>query len=121
MSSPARPENPLDPSPAHDARVLARARHLWIADGSPADRLNSYLEQADELVRMEEDGNPGQLPNPMSVHSAPGPLVEEASIQDNLGELPGGSSAADQGERRETPMTRDQLRHRNPTDEGGTR
>ena len=38
-------------------------------------------------------------------------VVEEASIQDNLGEFPGGSSVADQGEWRETPMTRDELRH----------
>ena len=39
-----------------------------------------------------------------------GVLVEEASIQENLGEFPGGSSVADQGEWRETPMTRAELR-----------
>jgi hypothetical protein len=37
--------------------------------------------------------------------------VEEASIQENLGEFPGGSSVADQGDWRETPMTRDELKH----------
>ena len=105
-------DNPLATSPEHDAAVQARARHLWEADGSPAGALDSYTERADELLRMESAGMPGQLPNPMTEGaSSPGVIIEEASIQQNLGEFPGGSSIADQGEWRETPMTREELRH----------
>ncbi len=104
--------NPLESSPARDALIQERARHLWEAEGSPAGGAGRYLEQADELVRMEQSGNPGQLPNPSDrPNPVPGAIVEEASIQQNLGEFPGGSSVADQGEWRETPMTRDELRH----------
>ena len=81
-------DNPLSPSPEHKKRVQARARQLWEADGAPADALEGYLERADELVRMGDAGNPGQLANPMTTTHA---IVEEASIQDNLGEFPGGS------------------------------
>ncbi len=105
-------DNPIDPSAEFIARVDARARHLWQADGAPADTLDAYRERADELIRMEDAGNPGQLPNPMTRDEpVPGVLVEEASIQENLGEFPGGSGTADQGERRKTPMTREELRH----------
>jgi hypothetical protein len=47
--------------------------------------------------------------------------VEEASIQENLGEFPSGQ-LGDQGRFLETPMTRDEARHTDPADlpEGGT-
>ncbi len=112
-------DNPLAPSADHTAMVEARARQLWEADGSPADAMPTYIERADELVRMEGSGTPGQLPNPMSMDEAiPGVIVEEASIQENLGEFPGGSSVADQGGWRETPMTREELRQTETTDRG---
>ncbi len=105
-------DNPLETTPEHDAAVRGRAKQLWEADGSPADAMDEYIERADELLRMEASGTPGQLPNPMSQNDPiPGVTVEEASIQENLGEFPGGSSVADQGEWRETPMTREDLRH----------
>ena len=60
---------------------------------------------------MADAAGTGQLPNPMTQQDpVPGVLAEEASIQENIGEFPGGSSVADQGEWRETPMTRDELR-----------
>ena len=103
-------DNPLEVTPERQAKVEARAKSLWEADGSPANRMDEYRERADELVRMEMAGTPGQLavdPNdPM-----PGVTVEEASIQENLGEFPGAMGVADQGEWRETPMTREQLDH----------
>lgn len=112
-------DNPLAQSAAHDARVKARARHLWEADGSPKGAIGDYRERADELIRMEDAGTPGQLPNPVTLNEPiPGVLVEEASIQENLGEFPGGSGVADQGEWRETPMTREALRNTDPTDHG---
>ena len=103
-------DNPLESSPERDARIEARARHLWQEAGSPAGRMDEFTERADELIRMEDASGSGQLPNPMTQDEAiPGVIVEEASIQENLGEFPGGSSVADQGEWRETPMTRDEL------------
>ena len=105
-------DNPLDPSPAQQQATRARAKHLWQADGSPAGGPEAYYEQADALVRMESAGTTGQLDNPM-MHpdKIPGVIVDEAILQENLGEFPGGSGVADQGEWRETPMTREELRH----------
>ena len=95
-------DNPLDSSPERDARVKARAQHLWEAAGSPEGGMDDYIERADELVRMEMAGNPGQLPIETR------PMVEEASIQENLGEFPG--QQQDQGDRLTTPMTREDMR-----------
>ena len=104
-------DNPLESTPEHDALVKARAKTLWEADGSPDGGGDEYHERADELIRMESAGATGQLPNPMTQgEPIPGVVVEEASIQANLGEFPGGSGVADQGEWRETPMTRQELR-----------
>ena len=98
-------DNPLETSPEREARIDAVARELWEADGKPAGREPEFRERADELVRMEMAGNVGQAPNPMTQgERIPGVMVEEASIQDNLGEFPGASGAADQGEKRMTPM-----------------
>ena len=100
------------PPPNARPRSRARAKAMWESEGSPEGRMDDYRERADELVRMEMAGIPAQVevdPNdPM-----PGVIVEEASIQENLGEFPGARGVADQGEWRETPMTRKQL------DEGG--
>ena len=105
-------DNPLEMTPERQGRIDARATQLWEADGSPPGQMAEYKERADELIRMEDAAGTGQLPNPMTQNERmPGVIVEEASIQDNLGEFPGGSSVADQGEWRETPMTREELRH----------
>lgn len=105
-------DNPLEENPDRTRRIEARARHLWEANGSPEGSMDEYTERADELIRMEDAAGTGQLPNPMTQDEPmPGVLVEEASIQENLGEFPGGSSVADQGEWRETPMTREELKH----------
>ncbi len=99
-------DNPLESSPERDARIKARARHLWEEAGSPDGGMDEFTERADELVRMEDASGFGQLPNPMTLDKPiPGVVVEEASIQENLGEFPG-ARVADQGEWRETPMTR---------------
>ena len=104
-------DNPLEITPERQGRIDARATQMWEADGSPAGQLDDYRERADELLRMEEAGNPGQLANPMAGgEPMPGVLVEEASIQDNLGEFPGAFGKADQGEFRNAPMTRTELR-----------
>ena len=103
-------DNPLEPNKQRDAEIKARAEHLWQEAGSPKGRMDEFIERADELVRMEHAGLPGQLPIDTR------PVIEEASIQENLGEFPTASGMSDQGDRRETPMTREELRH--PTDDG---
>ena len=105
-------DNPLDLTPERQATIKSRAEQLWRDAGSPEGRMDEFTERADELLRMEQAGATGQLPNPMTEDEPiPGVIVEEAAIQDNLGEFPGGSSVADQGEWRETPMTREEMLH----------
>ncbi len=97
-------DNPLDDDPAREERVKERAYHLWEADGRPHGQHDEYWERASELVRMEGAGLAGQLPNPASLPGADPSLtepVEEAFIQENLGEFP--DRFADQGESQPTP------------------
>ena len=100
-------DNPLEDDPARDARIKERAYHLWKADGEPHGRHDEYWERASELTRMEDSGRPGQLPNPTT---RPGfdptatEPVEEAFIQENLGEFP--DRFADQGESQPTPKAK---------------
>jgi len=115
-------DNPLDPGPEYQARVRQRADELWRADGSPAGRMDEYTERADELIRMEMAGPAGLAPNPMTQSEPiPGVVIEEASIQENLGEFPAASNMGDEGRWRETPMTREELRHGEdaPPERGG--
>ena len=102
-------DSPLEISPELEARIRARAHHLWESDGSPHGREFDYRENARELIAIEDSAGAGQLPNPMTHGASPsGEVVEEASIQENYGEFP--DRFTDQGDRRETPMTRDELR-----------
>ena len=97
------PRNPLAVDPEREHRVRERAYLLWEADGKPHGRDVEYWERARELVGMEESAGSGQLPNPQShTESARETGVEEASIQENLGEFP--DRFADQGEVQQTPV-----------------
>lgn len=97
---------------AHEARIDARAKRMWIADGSPAGQEAEFHERARELVGMEENPGTGLLPiptpEPLEIEtSMPKPgsaVIEEADIQDNLGEFPG--PFTDQGDREQTPRRR---------------
>ena len=77
-----------------DARAIAVLVH---------GRDQEYWERARELVGMEESAGSGQLevPSPDDPSVMAGQAVEEASIQDNLGELP--DRLSDQGEHPQTP------------------
>jgi hypothetical protein len=102
-------DNPLEDSPERDQRIRERAYHLWEEDGCPNGRETEFWERARELIGMEDSAGAGLLPNPMTQHEPiPGMTVEEASIQENLGEFPG--RLTDQGDWRQTPMTKDELR-----------
>jgi hypothetical protein len=95
-------ENPLDPSPEHEARVRERAYYLWLADGRPEGRDADYWERARELEAMAEGG--GTLPNPAASGEPPPPfegVVDEAQLMENLGEFPG--MLTDQGDRQPAP------------------
>jgi hypothetical protein len=95
--------NPLAPlDTAAEQRIRERAYHLWEADGRPHGRDTEYWERAEELTRMEAHPHAADLPYPTP--ASEGPVVEEASIQENLGEFP--DRFADQGERMATPTPR---------------
>jgi hypothetical protein len=102
-------DNPLEDTPEREARIRERAYHLWEADGRPHGRSTEYWERARELVGMEESAGAGLLENPATRNEPiPGVTVEEAAIQKNLGEFP--DRMSDQGDWRQTPMTRQELR-----------
>ncbi len=96
-------DNPLEITPERVALIEQRAQQLMDAAGG-AGTLADYRERADELVRMEMAGATGQI------DIAAPEYIDEAILEENLGEQPGGREA-DQGERRQTPMTREELRH----------
>ena len=90
-----------------EQKIRERAYHLWEADGRPHGGEQEYWERARELVGMESNPGAGQLPNPMTQPDRTGPQgepIEEAELQDNLGEFP--DRFADQGETRVTPEVR---------------
>lgn len=95
-------DNPLDPSPEHLQRVRERAYHLWEADGCPEGRDAEYWERARELDAFSSSPGAGQRPIEEPE------VVDEAELQDNLGEFP--DRSADQGERQVTPMSKKQAR-----------
>ena len=110
-------DNPLDPSPAFKKRVETLAKELSAADGNPEGRMDEYRERADELARMEQAGASGLR----TVEDSTAVIIEEASIQKNLGEVPAGP-LGDEGRFMETPMTREEMRKTDDGDlpEGGT-
>jgi hypothetical protein len=90
--------NPLDDTDATRLHAIReRAYHMWENEGRPHGREAEFWERASELVGMEESGKAGQIPVEPE-------RVEEAAIQENLGEFPG--RQADQGERLQTPLRR---------------
>jgi hypothetical protein len=98
-------DSPFDDSPAHEARIRARAYFLWEQDGRPHGRADEFWERARELIGMEDTAGAGLLPNPQTrVETIPGVVVDEAALQDNLGEFP--SLMTDQGDRAQTPAAR---------------
>ena len=109
--------NPLEDTPERDARIATRARELWEQDGSPDGQEEEFLDRARTLIGMEESVGAGLLPNPMTLNERmPGVVIEEAAIQDNYGESPG--RMTDQGETRQTPMTRAEQRREEQDGEG---
>ena len=102
-------DNPLVDTPEREARIREVAYRLWEEDGRPDGRDVEFWERARELVGIEESPGAGLVHESVTpVVDADGEPIEEASIQDNLGEFP--DRSADQGEHRATPMTRQSAR-----------
>ncbi|MDO9639929.1 MAG: hypothetical protein Q7J44_15430 [Pseudotabrizicola sp.] len=73
-----------------ESHIEARAVRMWTDAGSPEGGHARFMDQARELVAIEENDPPTLDP-----HEAERPVIEEASIQGNLGEFP---TLRDQGE-----------------------
>ena len=99
-------DNPLKFDLASEERVRVRAYHLWETEGQPTGRAVEFWERSAELVGMEDSGLTGQIENPIAAGIDPtAPTnVEEAELQQNLGEFP--DRLADQGEWASTPKAR---------------
>ncbi len=96
---------------ASERRIRAHGLRMWRADGAPKGREADYLERARELAAITDNPTAGLLPNPMTLHGGaipPAEPVEEAALEENLGEFPGLMS--DQGDRATAPMTRNKAR-----------
>lgn len=84
---------------AWEERVRARADQLWREAGRPDGGSKAYFAEARELIAIEE------VPPPtLDPEDAAEPVVEEASIQGNLGEFP---TLTDQGEEQTYPQADD--------------
>ncbi|RXF70770.1 DUF2934 domain-containing protein [Hansschlegelia zhihuaiae] len=92
-------ETPVTPA------IKERAKKLWEDAGSPAGREDDYLEKARELAAFESNPGAGLEPVSEAVEDEAekrfGRSVEEAKLQENLGEFPG--LQRDQGDRESTP------------------
>ena len=90
---------------AYDQRIREHAYRLWEQDGRPHGQDLEYWERARELVGMESNPKAGLMPNPVppgADRPFEAPLVDEAILEENLGELP--SRLTDQGDRAEEPI-----------------
>ena len=83
--------------PTLDDRIRARAHQLWEDEGCPEGRANDHWDRARILVAIEDDRTSLV---PVTKASAGSP-VEEARLQQNLGEFPG--RRTDQVERTAMP------------------
>lgn len=92
-------DNPLELDEAREARIRERAYLLWEEEGRPHGRDVDYWERARELVGMEESMGSGLKQE--ARRGPTGGVVEEAEVQENLGEFPG--PLTDQGDRPQTP------------------
>jgi uncharacterized protein YaeQ len=76
---------------AWEKRIAARAEHLWIDAGRPDGPRDRFMEQARELVAIEENPDAGQI----DAEKAAEPVIESLVAVENQGEVPG---LTDQGD-----------------------
>jgi hypothetical protein len=105
--------NPLETDPTYEQRVRERAYRLWESEGKPHGRDVEFWERARELIGMEESSDAAKLPNPAKrPRSRRGTGIEEAEIQQNLGEFPG--ALTDQGDEQAAPAVKRRSRRKQP-------
>ena len=92
----------------HELLIRARGIRMWAEAGAPRGRKDEYIERARELQAIIDHPCAALLPNPMIAHPQPADPVEEAELQENLGEFPG--RLTDQGDRPPAPMTKKKAR-----------
>jgi hypothetical protein len=103
---PIQTDSPLAPSDCHMERIRVRAYHMWEREGCPDGQAAEYWERAQELDAIKHN-RPAPLPDALASddhRTADGVLIEEASLQENLGEFPG--RFTDQGDMMPTPESR---------------
>lgn len=89
-------ENPLETSAKTEARIAAKAKEMWAADGKPACGPDAYKESASELIGMELNPDAGQIPVDSPVPLDPnGQPVEQAWLEENLGNSGGSMNELD--------------------------
>jgi hypothetical protein len=79
-------------------RIREVAHRIWREEGCPDGRADAHWQMARDLVAVEEGYNLATEPNPITDPTNIGPEgepVEEAKLQENLGEFP---TLTDQGE-----------------------
>jgi hypothetical protein len=86
---------------AWENRIKDRAEALWKADGSPEGPRDGYLEEARELIAIEENPDSGQL----DPEEAAEPMIESLIAVHNQGEFP---TLTDQGEEQSYPSLPDE-------------
>jgi hypothetical protein len=104
---PAESDSPLAPSASHLQRIRVRAYRLWESEGKPVGQSEAYWERARELDAIEHDA-PLAIEDPVTKHppqTSDGVLIEEASLQEDLGEFP--TRFTDQGDTMPTPESRE--------------
>jgi hypothetical protein len=84
---------------AWETRIRTKAEQLWRDAGRPDGGSKPYLAQARELIALQEVPLPTLDPEEEAE-----PVIEEASIQGNLGEFP---TLTDQGEEQTYPHAQD--------------
>ena len=100
----AENDNPFTPSDAHVQRIRVRAYHLWESEDRPEGQSAEYWERARELDALESDPVALVPATSLARRNSDGVLIEEAALQENLGEFP--SLFSDQGETMPTPESR---------------
>ena len=81
---------------AWENRIKDRAEALWKAEGSPEGPRDRFLEEARELIAIEENPDSGHL----DPEEAAEPDVEPLLAAENQGEFP---TLVDQGEEQTYP------------------
>ena len=76
-----------------EKRIRAKAHEMWEQEGRPHGKEHEHWDKARTLVAIEDDRT--------SLKPIESGSVEEASIQENLGEFP--TALTDQGDRQQVP------------------